>query len=719
MKIVNPLNLNDCNINLFIKFVIFNLVLMLTLTSLDLIGFHIPILRELSCFIFLTFIPGLILLRILRIHNINNAETFVLSVGLSVIYLIFLGFLINLFYPLMNIKPISLFPLLVTISSTTLILLVISVCIDKKFSKNAYIKSEKFFNPQVLFLVLIPFFAIIGTYIMNVYQENILLMLLIIIISIIVFLVSWEKIPKKMYPFVIFIISISLLYHTSLISQYLAGYDIHSEYIIAKKVIENSIWYPKQFSAVNSMLSISILGPIYSILLNMNIVWIFKIIYPFLFALVPVTLYQIFLKQTNEKIAFFASLFFMFMFTFYGEMFQLARQEVAELFFVLLILIMISKKMDYIKRSVLSILFTFSLIVSHYSLSYIYIFLVGSLIGLNFIFKRFKEDHSINKKAKVSFTFFIFFTVVLLSWYIYTSESAALVALLNVFSNISNNFLTEFLNPTNTQGLDLVIRTESSYFYLITKLLNFIFSFFISIGFLKVLIEHIFPRFISNKTYKFDNEYLIFSISSFLICLMSITVPFFASALEVTRLYHITLLTLSPFGIIGGLYMLKIGKKILKLPERIANENAGFKFLSILLVTLLLFNSGFVFELMDDTPSSIALSSNKDYPKFNTEELYGAQWLSNSIPKHSILYSDTYGRFILREFNINPTPFWGDTKKIENLPIYLRSFNVKGHIYKSNHENTNEIKLENSNFYWQVLINKNEIYSNGGSQVYI
>jgi uncharacterized membrane protein len=49
----------------------------------------------------------------------------------------------------------------------------------------------------------------------------------------------------------------------------------------------------------------------------------------------------------------------------------LARQEVAELFFVLLILVLVSKEMDQRIQSALFIVFGVSLVVSHYGLTYI------------------------------------------------------------------------------------------------------------------------------------------------------------------------------------------------------------------------------------------------------------------------------------------------------------------------------------------------------------
>lgn len=156
--------------------------------------------------------------------------------------------------------------------------------------------------------------------------------------------------------------------------MYIWGWDTHHEYYLSNLVIANPLWNSTIPYAVNTMLSIVMFAPIVSSICNMSLTWVFKIIYPLLFSLVPLGLYRVFQKQIDDKIAFLSCFFFVSLFMFYTEMLQLARQQIAELFFVLLILLMIDKNMDKTKRAFLSIVFGVSLVVSHYGLSYIYMF---------------------------------------------------------------------------------------------------------------------------------------------------------------------------------------------------------------------------------------------------------------------------------------------------------------------------------------------------------
>jgi uncharacterized membrane protein len=340
--------MNDWGIEKFLKIILTIQLAMWGVTGLEIIGLQIPIMRQLIGFIYLTFVPGILILRIIRLHKLGNIETLLYTVGLSIATLMFTGLFMNTVYPFFGISgPISITPLILTISILVLILCILSYVRDKDYSNPSFIDVGEILAPSVLFLCLIPFLAIFGMYLVNFHHDNILLIFLIAIIALIVILIVFGKfIPKNLYPLSVFIIAISLLYHSSLISMYLWGWDIHGEYYLCNLVKMSGVWDSTMPGGYNAMLSIVILAPIYSIISNMDITWVFKIIYPMLFALVPLGLYRVFQKQTDDKIAFLSCFFFVSLFTFYGEMLALARQQIAELFLVLLVLLMIDKNMD-------------------------------------------------------------------------------------------------------------------------------------------------------------------------------------------------------------------------------------------------------------------------------------------------------------------------------------------------------------------------------------
>ena len=707
MKLNNPLQMNDWPIKKFIivvqaiQFGIWGTI------GLDILGLQIPIIRQLIGFIYISFIPGIIILRILKLHKLGNIETLLYSVGLSIALLMFTGFLMNMFYPLLGIfKPISLIPLIITMSAVVSILCVLSYMRDKEFNDPSYIELEVALSSPVLFLCTLPFLAVFGTYLVNFYQNNILLMFLIVVISLIVILIGFDKfIPTKLYPLAVFVIAISLLFHNALISMYIWGWDIHVEYYIANLVITNSIWNSTIYSNVNAMLSIVMLAPIFSAITDMNLTWVFKIIYPLLFSLVPLGLYRVFQKQTDDKIAFFSVFFFMSFLVFYVEMLQLARQQIAELFLVLMILLLIDKNMNKVKRSLLLIVFAFSLGVSHYGLSYIF---MASLIVIWAISYFYEQCQNKNVTFDITMSFVLLFITFVISWYMYISSSSSLNSIIHIGNHIAHSFFTDFLNPEFAQGAAIILQKSASPLHDVGKYLHLITQFFIGIG--------IFTLILNRSKLAFEKEYAAFSVVNFMILLFGIAVPFFASSLNTSRLYQIALIFLAPFCVIGGItffnWVIGMGRSI-KIDQY---KDHWPKIVSIFLVIFMLFNSGWMYEVAKDSPTSISLSAI-DYPVFNEQEVISAKWLNNV--KVGMIYAD-YFRWLL------PNSLeWGtvatisdDINKMKlNSYIYLGTFNIwEEKVLISHKKGLNRIReyINSTN----MTSHRNKIYDNNGSDVY-
>ena len=79
MKIQNPLQMNDWNIRRFLAIIFSFQISIYGLQILDHIGIQIPIIQQLVGFIYLAFIPGILILRCLKIHKIGNVKTLLYS----------------------------------------------------------------------------------------------------------------------------------------------------------------------------------------------------------------------------------------------------------------------------------------------------------------------------------------------------------------------------------------------------------------------------------------------------------------------------------------------------------------------------------------------------------------------------------------------------------------------------------------------------------------
>lgn len=698
MKIPNPLKMNDWEINKFLKVIFTIQVSVLGIILMDGLGVYIPILRQIIPVIYLLFVPGILILRIIRVHKISSSEVLLYSVGLSIASIMLIGFFINLIYPLIRISnPISLLPLIITVSIFVVVLSFLSYLRDKDFSNPDFINFKDLLSPYVLFLFLIPFLAIFGTYLMNWYKIHILIVVLLVVISLIIILFAFDKIPKKLYPLTIFIISISILFQTSLISNYITGFDIQSEYYLANLVIKNAFWNLNLNADYNNMLSVTMLAPILSIISKINLDWIFKIVYPLIFSSVPLGLYIVFKKQSTEKIAFLSSLFFMSYLVFYIELIALARQEIAELFIVLLILVMITKNISNITRSFFFIIFGISLIISHYGITYIYMFsilIVYFVILLNehyniknsfnFIFKNNKTDVIKNKDSydkTLTFTFVLFFIVFALSWYMYISSAKSLIVFLNLVTSIAGSLTTEFFNPASVQSL-AIIQAATSPLHSLFHYGNYAIEFFIIIGTLSILL---------NDKMKFRKEYMAFILINIIIQLGAFTVPYLSGAFNSERLYQITLIFLAPACIIGGLTFLDIIYRILKIFKIQINNFSDKKIilLSIFFVMFLLFSSQFIYYLTNENPNSIAFNSTLDTANYNEMEIQSANWLNNNgvnvsnngqNSKSGIIIADENRLPLLLKYGLITDPF---------SYHYNPNFNIMNNLIKTYNPNKN------------------------------
>lgn len=730
MIILDPVKLNDWPFKKFLIVILAVQMSLIGVIGLDWIGFKIPIIRQLIGFIYVSFIPGFVILRVLRLHELDPIENLLYAVGMSLTFFMFLGFLINLFYPFIGIsKPISLTPLITTTTALIIVFIVIAYIWDRRylnFSK-IQINIENSILRQTLAICLLPFMSIFGTHLVNLYESNIILLILILLLSIIPLFITSNKLSRKVYPIGVFITSISLLYHNSLISMFLWGADIHIEYYFSKLVLDNSLWNISHSHNINEVLSVVILAPIYSIFCDLNLIWVFKVIYPFLFSFVPLGLFKLFKSYTNDKIAFLSCFFFMSISTFYTEMLALARQQIAELFLVLLLIIILSNKLKNIHKSILLISFSASLVVSHYSLAYLFMFVLFTTFIILIIFD-VANDSSKHSYQNI-FSLAIIFSVLTLLWYVYISNSMSFKTLLRVLSQIITNLYSDFLNPRATQTLYLITKTSPTLLHHITKLLYLASQFFISIGIL----------FLSFKKRSFKREYIALSIVFYGILVGSLILPYFARALNTTRLYHITLIVLSLFSILGFIRFLNILniiiRKIAKL-DYFVNEKS-LKIISIFLTIFFLFNTGFVYEIAKDPyPTSISLSQRtmKEsenivckktlYNVINVFEadLSSANWLRKYSDNNLNYYYDYIAMHPLWDSMIKAKECYETLDKInikENLGyIYLSYPNIKENLLLIHDTLTNEVYAYNTTRIYSFLILINNIYTNGNSKIF-
>jgi len=678
------------------------------------IFFNVPIARQIIGFVYFTFVPGFVFVKLLRLDRLGLVLSLLFSAGFSVAFLMFSGLLINESFSLFNIpQPLSLTPLLITLSSITLMGGVL-----------VYLKSEnvEIWNsepigksPFVLLFLSLPILSIVGAMYVNVYGNNLLLLFTIIAISLLftVGVLSKKLLPSKLYPFAVLMIAIAILYHSSLISNYIVpfGSDVPGEYFLFKTTENNAYWsstlpsiWGETLGSYNSMLSITILPTVYANILNIDSTWVFKMLYPLIFSFVPLGLYQIWQTYVGKKYAFISAFLFMAMSTFYTEVLGLNRQMIAELFFVLLLLVIVNKKMKPVNKMICFMIFSFALVASHYALAAIFLFFISFTLVSLIVLKR--------PSRNITVPMVVFFLAVMFTWYIYTSRSVTFNSFLEVGNSVYRQ-LGDFLNPASrgqTVLTGLGMAESPSIWNTISRIFAYLTQAFIVFGFVGLVAKR--------TRIRIEKEYFILCLTAMAFLAMLILVPGLANTLNMTRFYHILLFFLAPLCVVGAVF-------IVKLLSKREREFAVLALLLIVLVPYFLFQTNFVYEVAGSDSWSIPLSGYRmnalrlydHYGYTDAYSVYGAQWLSGNVDvENSAFYMDEasqhyvltiYGMIVRDKYLLtNVTVVAG------NGVVYLSTLNVVYGVVPSGQLSWNSSELS---FIFDDL---NLVYANGGSEIY-
>jgi len=691
------------------------LIVLLSMFVFCLVVFlDIPIARQVIGFLYLTFIPGFVFLKLLKFDKFDGVETVLFSVGFSVAFLMIVGLLINEFSLMIGfLQPLSLVPLMIVLNSVILVgvvFLYLKGGVVEIWSIEPIKKS-----PFVLLFLGLPILSIVGAMYVNVYQNNLLLLFLIISIAIlfIASLLSKKVLPSKLYPFALFMIAIALLFHSSLISNYIIpfGSDVPGEYFLFRTTQNNAHWISTLLPSMstglgsyNDMLSVTILPTVYVNILNINAQLVFKVLYPLIFSFVPLGLYQLWQTYIDKKYAFIAAFLFMAQMTFYTEMLGLNRQLIAELFFVLLLLVILGKKLKPINKTICFTVFSFALVTSHYALATIFLFFISFASILFIVLKR--------PSKKITLSMVALFFVVMFTWYIYTMGSASFNNIL-AKANYVNSQLGDFFNPASrgqTVMTGLGMTESPSIWNTVSRMFAYLVQAFIALGFVGLVTKI--------KSIKMDKEHSIFTIIAMAFLAILILVPGLANTLNMSRFYHILLFFLAPLCVIGASLIVKLFSKRQK-------EFAVCALLLFVLVPYFLFQTNFVYEVTGTDSWSIPLSGYRmdvsrlyaHYGYTDDYSVYGAQWLSKNVDvKNSLIYADE--RTATNVLNIHALISRGKhslsnvTIVADNGVVYLSTLNVIHGVIPYGDLSWNTTDLS------PVFDDLNLIYNNGGSKVY-
>ncbi len=692
------------------------ITLLLQFITCVLVFFDVPVARQIGGFIYFTFVPGFLIIKLLKFDELEGLETVLFSVGLSVAFLMLAGLSINEFSILLGFsRPLSLLPLMIILNSLILIgaFLAYLRIDDINLGK---VKTRSVPLLALLFLSL-PVFSVVGAIWVNAFSNSVILLFMIIAVALLIIAgFNFEKIlPPRLQPLAIAVIAISLLFHSSLISNYLVSRsDVNVEYFISKTTETSAYWNSTNpflgsgdYQRINAMLSVGVLPTVYQKLLNIDTTWMFKILFPLVFSFTPLVLYQVWQKYIGRKYAFISTFLFMAQDTFYTEMLGLNRQMIAELFFALLLLTVLNKKMKPVNKTICFMIFSVALVTSHYAVAEIFMFFI-SLACISLILMK-------RPSRNITVAMVVFFFVAMFSWYLYTSNSATFDSLVSYADYIYQQ-TGEFFNPASrgqTVLRGLGMEAAPTIWNTFSRAFAYLSESLIVVGFVGLITGRV------RKNIQFEREYFIFILIATTSLVALVAVPGLAETLNMTRFYHILLFFLAPLCVLGAEFLAKL---VLKQERELA--------ISTLLLTVLipyfLFQTGFVYEVTGSQSWSLALSMHRmnvywvQYLGYiHDRDVLSAQWFSENVDiQNTEVYADVWSQLsILMSYSMMHPGNINILSNVTSVPhtgiVYLNRLNVVEGIVMGRNYVWNISEL--SPFYDDM----DKIYSNGKNEVYV
>ena len=460
--------------------------------------------------------------------------------------------------------------------------------------------------------------------------------------------------------------------------------------------------------------------------MGIGLQWVFKIVYPLIFSFVPLVLYVVFKKQTSNRIAFCAAALIIVSFSFYTDMLALPRQQIGELFIALLILLIVSRELAPLKKNVLLYTFGSALIVSHYSLTYIFIYLLlvsllllslrpsrryleiingwgAAHLKINLSQQEHQDPSPILEKGRpaISLKFVAFLIVLALAWYS-LSNGAPFITLLNTGQQIWNSIFSEFFSSSAIQPLATITGTQGP-MTTVTKYLYYVITFFAIFGLVSVLHKR--------RRRPLQTTYIALSITAAVLLIGCMTVPNFAASLNTARFYQFAELLLAPFVVVGMCALLNILRGALSLKGAHLSENTALRFVVVFLAVFLLFNSGFVYTLAGETaisPAVLATNPDLTYPRWTDAEVAGAAWLHDHHGQ-ALIYTHGYYTNLIGMTD-EPSGKIISSNVTETLNSYIFTGALPTDKQPSNVNQTTRVI--------NAVKNRNQIFSNGDIRIY-
>lgn len=351
-------------------------------------------------------IPGVILLRALRVPGSTVSAMPIYVPAASILVLIGSGLAIDLIGPIIKIAaPLRVMPLLVALEIVCAGLLLSAL----KAPRETQIPWNALKRPVALaWPLVLPLIGAAGALRLNSGHSNgiaLIAIVLVIATLIVGFLrASWHD--DALLITVLFAVSLALLWSFSLRGDSVYGFDISSEYYSLNQTVTAGIWHVSHPNdAYGSMLSLTVLPAEVHELSGIQTLLVFKVVYPIIGALFPAGVFCVARHLLTKRWSFMAAALVIMQQTFFQQLPALARQEVATFLFVALVAVLLDPTQP--KRNpgrwIFVCLLSLGVVVSHYSTTYLAVLLLGLTLAYQFVLSWFRRAPRVSGVILIAF----------------------------------------------------------------------------------------------------------------------------------------------------------------------------------------------------------------------------------------------------------------------------------------------------------------------------
>lgn len=596
------------------------------------------ILATIPTVMILFFIPGYLILRILKIDELGSVRSVFYALLLSILFDFLVLGLSNTILWMLDVaffKP----QILIGVCGSGIMLLFM-LGLKNNYTILPKIKISGVMTPSILVLLGLPLIAVISTFFINDSRESILQIFLVICIAVISSLIVLRA-RDKIIPFAIYSISLTLLLQTSLLGNYLVEWaDVYFEFWIPNSTMISGNWDPSIGLITNAMLSLVVLPAAFSSISGLSLLWFFKIIFPFLIAFLPLGIFCIFKSQVDSKTSMIGVLFIVFSSYFYMSLLGLNRQSIATLFLAGSILILVDSGIKNRLRTPLLALFLVGIILSHYGLAFISLFALSGALAIFVFIKLFTRVgiHVTNeswliKRPELFAASLGMATVFMLVWYSLVAKGLLIDELAAILRSVFDRVSTLLIDSSTLVTLSI---NGPLLNFDIRPYINPIFLLFTFLGL---------AVFVLNRRYRLVSlDYYVICIPFLVLYLMGYGIIEVSGFVEEGRFLFTTSMVLAVLAVTSIKSIERWSYHLLKTHDwKISN-----KVLAIFTSLILLSSSGVIVAISVEPSGSFMEPWVNSRPNFTYPEVRAEKWV--------VSHTGTY-----RYGNEGAYPIWADS----------------------------------------------------------